>query len=145
MVSRDRAAGHALLLALVALLVTSLAAGLVAGTLALEQRQHLRQVESARLRALLDAAVSTAVARVVEDARYTGHEEVFGGGFFVVEAERTGKATVSLRIGARYRSRVAAGEATIALLTEDGPKVVRWRALPAPAVPLGLRRRLDAS
>lgn len=143
MVSRSREQGHALLLALVVLLVTSLAAGLVAGALALEQRQHLRQIESTRLRAILDAATSTAVARVLADSRYAGHEESFGGGRFVVEAERSGRATVSLTVAARYRARVAGGVATVALLTEDGPKVIRWQSIPPAQVPAGLRRRLE--
>jgi hypothetical protein len=142
-VRRAADGGHALLLALVVLLVTSLAGGLVAGALSLEQRQLLRRIESAKVRALLDAALSTAVARITADPHYRGHEEAFGDGRIAIEAESTGKATVSLVVLVDYRARGAAGRATVALLTEDGPKVVRWEALPPRQAPAGLRRRLE--
>ena len=136
-----RDTGHALLLALVVILVTSMAAALVAEALALEQRLALREVESARLRALLDAGISTGVARIVEDSRYRGHEESFAGGRLILQAEPGGRTTVTLWVLARLRSRAAGGRATVALITEHGPRVVRWEPLAPASLPPGLRRR----
>lgn len=134
--------GQALLLALVVLLLVSTTGALVVGAIALEQRQHQREVDGVRLRALLDAAVSTGLARLASAEGYRGHSERWEGGSLGIEVERKGAVTFEIEVLAAFRSRRAAGRARVERGADDEVRVIRWRRLRPEEVSPSLRRQI---
>ena len=136
-----RQSGQALLLALVVLLLVSTTGALVAGAVALEERQYRREVEDVRLRALLDAAVSTGLTRLAETASYGGHRERWEGGSLAVEVERKGPAVFEIEVLAAFRSRRVGGRATVNRGEDGEVRVIRWLRLDPRELSPALRRR----
>lgn len=126
---RRSESGHALVLALLVLLMVSVAGGLLAGSLLLHLRTARFEADGVRLAALSDAAVAASLAELSASPASRGlTERDFGDGRIASEIARpeSGRAVVVAR--AVYRGRTRRVRAEV-LLTAAGPRVVAWRPL----------------
>lgn len=128
---RRSESGHALVFALMALLMVSVAGALLAGSLLLHLRTARHEVESVRLAALADAAVAASLAELAASPASRGvTERDFGGGTIASEIERPGAGRRVVDARAVYRGRTRRVRAEVRL-TAAGPRVIAWRPLPS--------------
>lgn len=127
---RRSESGHALIFALMALLMVSVAGALLAGSLLLHLRAARHEADDLRLTALADAVVAVSLAELAASPFSRGvTEREFGGGSIASEIDRPepGRAVVVAR--AVYRGRTRRVHAEVRL-TAAGPRLVAWRPLP---------------
>jgi Tfp pilus assembly protein PilX len=130
---RRSESGHALVFALVALLMVSVAGALLAGSLLLHLRTARYEADDVRLMALADAAVAASLAELAASPGSRGlTERDFGGGSIASDIARpqAGWAVVVARAAYGRSTRRVRAEVR---LTAAGPRVVAWRPLPATA------------
>jgi Tfp pilus assembly protein PilX len=130
---RRSESGHALVFALVALLMVSVAGALLAGSLLLHLRTARYEADDVRLTALADAAVAASLAELAASPASRGlTERDFGGGSIASDIDRPEPelaVVVARAVCGRSTRRVRAE----VRLTAAGPRVVAWRPLPATA------------
>jgi hypothetical protein len=129
---RRSESGHALIFALMALLMVSVAGALLAGSLLLHLRAAHHEADDVRLAALADAAVAASLAELAASPASRGLiEREFGGGGIASEIEHPEPERAVVVARAVYRGRTRRVHAEVRL-TAAGPRVVAWRPLPAP-------------
>ncbi len=130
---RRSESGHALIFALVALLMVSVAGALLAGSLLLHLRAARHEAEDVRLAALADAAVAASLAELAASRASRGLiEREFGGGSIASAIDRPAPGWAVVVARAVYRGRARRVRAEVRL-TAAGPRVVAWRPLPPTA------------
>lgn len=128
-----RERGNALLLALIVLVLVESSLVLLAMALRLRQEEELREARDVRLLALADAAVARSLACLATSPGCGGFaEEELGPGRIAAEIESDGGTQRHILARARWGVAELAVEAD-AQLTPFGPRVLRWRRVPAGA------------
>lgn len=121
--------GHALVMALVVLLLVSMAVALVSTALASDLRGVRHELRSLRLTALTDAALAEALAELARDSGFEGSpEHPFGGGVLSSQVVPLGEdlwwvTAEASHGGLERRVRVEVRK------TVDGYAISRWRRL----------------
>jgi hypothetical protein len=127
---RRSESGHALIFALMALLMVSVAGALLAGGLLLHLRAARHEAEGIRLTALADAAVAASLAELAASPFSRGlAEREFGGGSIASDIDRPEPGRAVLVVRAVYRGGTRRVRAEVRL-TAAGPRVTAWRPLP---------------
>lgn len=130
---RRSESGHALVFALMALLMVSVAGALLAGSLLLHLRTARHEAEDVRLAALADAAVAASLAELAASPASRGlAERDFGGGSIASDIDRPGPERAVVLARAVYAGRTRRVRAEVRL-TAAGPRVTAWRPLPSGA------------
>jgi hypothetical protein len=124
-------AGQALLLALVTLFIAALAAALVAADVGLRERAMRDEALRARLRAMLDGEMATAMGLLAYgQPQPTESRRWAGGGEVRSEREGLSPARYRLRLHASYATLRAAAEAEVVRTPGHVPRVLSFRRLP---------------
>lgn len=132
---RRSESGHALVLALLVLLMVSVAGGLLAGSLLLHLRTARFEADGVRLAALADAAVAASLAELAASPGSRGViERDFDGGRIASEIGRPGPGRAVIVARVAYRGRVRRVLVEVRL-GAAGPRVIAWRPLPPAAGP----------
>lgn len=130
---RRSESGHALIFALVAMLMVSVAGSLLAGSLVLHLRAARHEAAAVRLAALADAAVAASLAELAASPASRGvTERDFGGGRIASEIDRP-EPELAVVVARAVYGRGARRVRAEVRLTATGPGVIAWRPLPAAA------------
>lgn len=123
--------GFVMLVALFALVVLVTATALVAASLARRQAELRREVEAARLVALLDAATAYALAELAVRRGWRGvRDEPLGGGRFDVDVATVVGGDRVVTFTAHYAGRRRQATARVVWVGER-PVLAEWRPLRA--------------
>jgi hypothetical protein len=126
---RESESGQALLLALVVLVIAALAASLVAADLTLRERSMRDEAMRARLRAMLDGEMATALARLAHHRPQPPEVRQWAGGEVSARRQTVSAGRYRLQVRARYSTLQAAAEAVVVRPPGRLPRVVRFRRL----------------
>jgi hypothetical protein len=130
---RRSESGHAMIFALMALLMVSVASALLAGSLLLHLRTARDEADDIRLAALADAAVAASLAELAASPSAGGlSERDLGGGRIASEIDRPEPERAVIVARAVYRGRTRRVQAEVRF-TAAGPRVIAWRPLPPTA------------
>jgi hypothetical protein len=127
---RRREAGPARRGALGVVVFAALAASLVAADLTLRERAMRDEAMRARLRAMLDGEMATALALLAHRRPQPTAARPWAGGEVSTERQRISPGRYLLRVQARYATLQAAAEAEVVRVPGRLPRVVRFRRLP---------------
>jgi len=132
---RPREAGVALVSALLVLLLTATAGALVAADIGLRQRAAIGAIERAQTRALLDAALADALARLADRGTFVGRTETGPAGELTSEVEHLSGISYAVRVTAQVRGRRQAAAAQVERSATGTVRVLGWQRLPVPEGP----------
>jgi hypothetical protein len=118
-------------MALVALVIAALAASLVAADLTIAERALQEEAARARLRALLDGELASALGRLGQLQPQREEWRVWGGGEVAAQRERIAVDRYRIVVWARYAGRDGVVEAFIHKRPRGVLMVTSWRRLPA--------------
>jgi hypothetical protein len=123
--------GQAMLLALLVLLLASIAAGLVATDLVWREKALQEESSRAHLRALLDAALATSLARLASHLSCDVDEERWTAAVRATTAaqcDALGGHRFRIHVDATWGARRGAAEAIVVSGVET--RVISWRRVP---------------
>lgn len=121
--------GHALVLALLVLVLASLAVALAAELFAEAWRAGEREASRARLLALTDAALAATLAELARSPSFPGlPEQELGGGRLKSEVQALAGGEVEVRCRATLGGRAFATRARVDLAS-GRPRVLEWAIL----------------
>ena len=122
--------GHALLAAMVVLMLVASAAALLASHLGLKARLVSQETRRIHLVALSDAAMAEALAELAAKSSFRGHDErEFGDGVIASRVRSLPDDQAQITAVATYRGWTRRTRALVALRS-TGPEVLTWSILP---------------